>query len=62
MKFLERYIRERCHTLELIQTLHAQNDKENCVGFYNSVLPGEAQMYLGFTSFRAPPRAVKQVK
>ncbi len=42
-----------CYTLELIQTLYAQNDKQNCVNFYNSVFPGEAKMCLGFMSFRA---------
>ncbi len=46
-----------CFTLELIQTLYAQNDKENGVDFYNSVFPEEAKMCLGFMSFRAPPAA-----
>ncbi len=36
MKFIWRYGRELCYTLELIQTVHAQNDEEN-VDFYNSV-------------------------
>ncbi len=31
-------------TLELIQTLHAQNDKENCEDFYYSVIPGEVDL------------------
>ncbi len=44
MKFLWRYGRELCDALELIQILHAQNDKDNCVDFYNSVFPGEAKM------------------
>ncbi len=60
MKFLWRYGRELCYTLELIQTSHAQNDKENCVDFYNSVFPGEAKMCWGFMSFRAPSGALKQ--
>ncbi len=49
-----------CYTLELIQTLYGQNDKENCVDFYNSVFPGEAKMCLGLMSFRAPSAAPKQ--
>ncbi len=49
-----------CFTLELIQALHALNDKENCKDFYNSVYPGEAKMCLGFMSFRAPPASLKQ--
>ncbi len=60
MKFLSRYGRELCNTLELVQTLHAQYDKENGVDFYNSVFPGEAKMCLGFMSFRAPSEALKQ--
>ncbi len=44
-----------CYTLEFLQNVHAQNDKENCVDFYNSVFPGE-----GFMIFRAPPAAQKQ--
>ncbi len=40
--------------------MHAQNDKEDCVEFYNTVFPGEAKMRLGFMSFRAPPAALKQ--
>ncbi len=43
-----------------MQTLHAQNDNENNVGFYNPVFPEEAKMCLGFMSFRAPPAALKQ--
>ncbi len=39
---------------------HAQNDKENCVDFYNSFFPGEAKMCLDFMNFRAPPAALKQ--
>ncbi len=50
---------ELSYTLELIQTLHVQNDKENCVDFYNSVFPGEVKMYFGFMSFRAPPESLK---
>ncbi len=46
--------------LELIQTLYAQNDRENCVDFYNSVFPGEAKMCLGFMSFRASSASLKQ--
>ncbi len=49
-----------CFTLELIQTLYSQNDKENGVDFYNSVFPGEVKMFLGFMSFRAPSAALKQ--
>ncbi len=49
-----------CYTLELIQTLHAQNDWKNCVDFYNLVFPGEAKMCLGFMSFHAPPAEIKQ--
>ncbi len=49
-----------CFTLELIQTLYAQNDKENGVDFYNSGFPGEAKMCFGFMSFRAPSAALKQ--
>ncbi len=60
MKFPWRNGRELCFTLELIQTLHAQNDKENGVCFYKSVFPGEAKMCLGFMSFRAPSAALKQ--
>ncbi len=33
MKFLWRYGKELCFTLELIQTLHAWNDTENCMNF-----------------------------
>ncbi len=62
MKFLRRYGRALCYTLELIQPLHAQNDEENCVDLYNSDFPGEAKMCLGFMSFRAPPAALKQKK
>ncbi len=39
-----------CHTLELLQTLHAQNDKENSVDFYNSFFPGVVKMCLGFSN------------
>ncbi len=60
MKFLWKYGGELCYTLELIQTLYAQNDKENCVDFYNSVFPGEAKMCLGFMNFHAPSTALKQ--
>ncbi len=48
------YGRELCCTLEFIQTLYVQNDKEKVVNFYNLVFPGEAKMGLGFISFRAP--------
>ncbi len=47
-------------TLELTQTLHAQNDKENGLDLHNSVFPGEAKMCLGFMTFRALPAALKQ--
>ncbi len=60
MKFLWRYGRELCYTLELIQTLYAQSDKENGVNFHNSVFPGEAKMCLDFMSFRATSAALKQ--
>ncbi len=46
-----------CFTLELIQTLYAQN--ENGVDFYNSVFPGEAKMCFDFMTFRAPSEALK---
>ncbi len=49
-----------CYTLELIQTLYGQNDKEKRVDFYNSVFPGEVKMCLGFMSFRALSAALKQ--
>ncbi len=49
-----------CYTLEVIQTLYAQNDKENGMDFYNVVSPGEVKMCLGFMSFRAPSAALKQ--
>ncbi len=49
-----------CYTLELIQTLYAQNDKENGVDLYNSVFPGEVKMCFGFMSFRALSAALKQ--
>ncbi len=49
-----------CYALEFIQTSHAQNDREGCVDFYNSVFPGEAKMCLSFMSFRAPTAAQKQ--
>ncbi len=52
MKFLWRYGRELCYTLELMQTLYAWHGKENGVDFYNSVFPGEVQMCLVFMSFR----------
>ncbi len=42
-----------CYTLELIQTLYAQNDKGIGVDFYNWVFPGEAKMCLGFMNFFA---------
>ncbi len=60
MKFLGRYARELCYTVEFIQTLHAQNDKENGVDVYNSAFPGEVKMCLGFMSFRSPSAALKQ--
>ncbi len=59
-KFIWRYGMELCFTLELIQNLHAQNDKENGVDFYYSVFPGEAKKCLSFMSFRAPYSALKQ--
>ncbi len=46
MTFLLRYGRELCYTLELMQTLYAQNDKENGVDSYNSAFPGEAKCAL----------------
>ncbi len=60
MKFLRRYGRELCYTLELIETLFAKDDQENCVDFLNLVFPGEAKMCLGFMSFRAPSATLKQ--
>ncbi len=51
---------ELCYTIELIQTLYGQHDKQNCVDFYNSVFPGETKMCLDFMSFRAPSAALKQ--
>ncbi len=60
MKFLWKYGRELCYALELIQTLYAQNDKENGVYFYSLVFPGEVKMCLGFMSFRAPSAVLKQ--
>ncbi len=48
------------NTLEIIQALFAQNDKENGVDFYNSVFRGEAKMCFGFMSLRAPSAALKQ--
>ncbi len=48
------------YTLELIQTLYGQKDKENGVDFYNSVIPGEVKMCLGLMSFRALSAALKQ--
>ncbi len=59
-EFLWKYGRELCYTLELIQTLYAQNNKENGVDFYKSVFPGETKMCSGFMSFRAPSTALKQ--
>ncbi len=47
MKFLWRCGRKLCFTLSLIQTLYAQNDKQNSMDFHNSVFPGEAKMCLG---------------
>ncbi len=49
-----------CFTLELIQALHALNDKENCKDLNNLVYPGEAKMCIDFMSFRAPPETLKQ--
>ncbi len=49
-----------CFTLELIQALHTQNDKENCKDFHNKVYPGEAKMCLDCMSFRASPASLKQ--
>ncbi len=49
-----------CYTLELIQTLYGQNDKENGVDFFNSVFLGEVKMCFGFMSFRALSAALKQ--
>ncbi len=60
MKFLERFGRELCYTLELIQTLYVEHDKENGVDFYNSVFPGEVKMCLGFMNFHALSAALKQ--
>ncbi len=60
MKFLQRYGRDLCCTLELIQTFYAQDDKENGVEFYSSVFQGEAKMWFGFMGFRAPSSALKQ--
>ncbi len=54
MKFLWRYGKELCYTLESIQTLPVQNDNENGVDSYNS------KMCLGFMSLRAPPAVLKQ--
>ncbi len=48
------------YTLELIQNLYAQTDKENGVDSYNSVFPGEVKICFGFMSFRAPSAALKQ--
>ncbi len=48
------------YPLELIQTLHAKNDRENGVDFDNSIFPGEAKMWLGVMNFCAPPAALKQ--
>ncbi len=44
MTFLWRYGRELCYTLELIQILYAENDKENGVDFYNTVFPEEVKI------------------
>ncbi len=60
MKFLWRYGSKLCNTVELIQILHAQYDKENCGDSYNSVFPGEAKKCLSFVSFRAPSVALNQ--
>ncbi len=60
MKFLRRCGRELCFTLEFMQILYAQNDKENGADFYNSGFPGEAKMGLGLMIFRAPSAALKQ--
>ncbi len=60
IKFLWRYGRELCYTLELIQTLHFLNDKEKCMDLYYSFFPGEAKMCLGFFRFRIPPAALTQ--
>ncbi len=51
---------DQCYTLELIQTMYAQNYKENGVDFYNYVFSGEAKVCLGFMSFRAPSAVLKQ--
>ncbi len=59
MKFLYRYDRELCYTLETLQTLYAQNDKENGV---DSVFPGEVTMCFGFMSFRAASAQTKTEK
>ncbi len=60
MGYPHEVFRELCFTLELIQTLYAQKDKENGSDFYNAVFPGELKMCLGFMSFRAPSAALKQ--
>ncbi len=68
--WLFRSRKQICHSLveilemywmyNLPKTLHAQNDKENCVDLYISVFLGEANMCFGFISFRTPPTALKQ--
>ncbi len=46
--------------LELLQTLHARKDKENCMHFYDLVFPGEAKICLGSMHFHTPHAALKQ--
>ncbi len=58
MKYLWRYGRELCYTLELIHTLHARNDKENCVGFHNSVFSRRSENVFRFREFSRTSRKV----
>ncbi len=57
----QQYFKIKFHnTLDLVQTVYAQNDKESKVDFNNSVFLEEAKTCSGFMSFRAPSKTLKQ--
>ncbi len=62
MKFLWRYGRELCYTLEIIQTLYVQIDKENVVDLYNSVFSRRSENVLRFHEFSRTFHSTKTEK
>ncbi len=51
-----------CYTLEVIQTLYGQNDKENGKDFYNSVFSRKSENVLSFHEFSRTFRSTKTEK